>query len=251
MNTQIKNSVVFVTGSNRGIGKAIVEELIKSGAAKVYAGARNPETLKDLVASSQGKVVAITLDVTNEKQIQAAAETAHDTQILINNAGIASYSAIIAAADTRSARQEMEVNYFGLANMTRTFAPILKKNGGGVLVNISSVAGLVGIPLFGTYAATKAAAHSLTQSVRGELKAQGTLVIGVYPGPIDTDMAAGVEMEKETPRNVALEIFKGIESGTEEVYPDKVSKDLALKLQADAKSVEKEWAALLPQPVGR
>jgi NAD(P)-dependent dehydrogenase (short-subunit alcohol dehydrogenase family) len=147
MNAQIKDSVVFVTGSNRGIGKAIVEELVKSGARKVYAGARNAETLKALVASSNGKVVAVTLDVTNEDQIQAAAETAQDTQILINNAGIANYTAIIAASDTRSVRQEMEVNFFGVMNMTRAFAPILKKNGGGVLVNISSVAGLVGVPL--------------------------------------------------------------------------------------------------------
>ena len=251
MKTQIKDAVVFVTGSNRGIGRAIVEELIRSGAAKVYAGARNPETLKDLVASSKGKVVAVTLDVTNEDQIQVAAKIAKDTQILINNAGIANYTAIVAANDTRSARQEMEVNYFGLMNMTRAFAPILKKNGGGVLVNISSVAGLVGIPLFGTYAATKAAVHSLTQSVRGELKAQGTLVIGVYPGPVDTDIISGVEMEKESPQNVALEISKGIETGAEEIYPDKVSKDLALKLQSDAKGVEKEWATFLPQLAGR
>ncbi len=236
-----------MTGANRGIGRAIVEELIKSGAAKVYAGARNTAALKDLIASSGGKVTAVALDVTNEEQIKAAAKTAQDVQILINNAGIADYSAIIAAPDTLSARKEMEVNYFGTLNMTRAFAPILKKNGGGALVNISSVGGLVGIPLFGTYCATKAAVHSMTQSARGELKAQGTLVLGVYPGPIDTDMSAGVPMEKETPQHVAQEIFRAIESGAEEVYPDKVSKEMAAKLKADAKGVEREWASMLPQ----
>lgn len=250
MSRSIQGSACFVTGSNRGIGRAIVEELIKRGAAKVYAAARNTNALKELAGSSRGKLVAVALDVTNEEQISAAANGAPDTQILINNAGVAGYTGIIAAADIRSARAEMEVNYFGLMSMTRAFAPILKRNGGGVLVNISSIGGLVGIPAFGTYSATKAAVHSLTQSVRGELKAQGTLVIGVYPGPIDTDMAAGVAMNKETPQRVAQEILNGIESGAEEVYPDPVSKDVAARLKADPKGVEKEWSAMLPQPAG-
>ncbi len=249
MDMQLKGSVCFVTGSNRGIGRAIVEELIKSGAAKVYAAARNTEALKELVAASKGKVVAVRLDVTSEEQIRAAARSAPDTQILINNAGIANYTGVISAADSKSARAEMEVNYFGLMNMTRAFAPILAKNEGGVLVNISSVGGLLGIPAFGTYCATKAAVHSLTQSVRGELSAQGTRVICVYPGPIDTDMAARLDIEKETPQQVAREIFLGIESGAEEVYPDKVSLDFAAKLKADAKGLEKAWSTMLPQPV--
>ena len=120
MSTQIKGSIVFVTGSNRGIGKALVEELVRSGARKVYAAARKAEPLNDLVASSKGKVVAVTLDITNEEQIHAAARIAQDTQILINNAGIVNYTAILAASDTRPARQEMEVNYFGVMNMTRS-----------------------------------------------------------------------------------------------------------------------------------
>jgi len=134
-------------------------------------------------------------------------------------------------------------------NMTRAFAPTLAKNGGGVVVNISSIGGLVGIPAMGTYGASKAAIHSLTQSVRGELSAQGTHVIGVYPGPIDTDMTAGLPFDKETPQQVAREILKGIESGAEEVYPDKMALDFVAKLKTDAKGLEKAWAGMLPQPV--
>ena len=232
-----------------GIGRAIVEELIKRGAAKVYAAARNTDALKELVAASNGRVVAVRLDVTSEDQIQAAAKIASDTQILFNNAGINNYTGIISVPNSESARAEMEVNYFGLMNMTRVFAPILGNNGGGVLVNLCSAAGLVGIPAVGTYAATKAAVHSLTQSVRGELKAQGTHVLCVYPGPIDTDMSAGLDFEKETPQHVAGEIFEGIELGAEEVYPDKVALDFAVKLKTDAKGLEKEWSGMLPQPV--
>lgn len=249
MSMQIRGSVCFVTGSNRGIGRAIVEELIKRGAAKVYASARNTAALKELVDASNGKVVAVRLDVTNEEQILAAAKIAPDTQILFNNAGIAIYTGILSAPDSKSARAQMEVNYFGLMNMTRAFAPILAKNGGGVLVNISSILGLVGIPAMGTYGATKAAIHSLTQSVRGELSAHGTRIIGVYPGPIDTDMTAGLPFEKETPQQVAREIFKGIESGAEEVYPDRMALDFVAKLKTDAKGLEKEWSGMLPQPV--
>ncbi len=249
MSNQIEGSVCFVTGSNRGIGRAIVEELIKRGAAKVYASARNTAALKELVTASKGKVVAVQLDVTNEAQILAATKIAPDTQMLFNNAGIVFHTGIISASDTKSACAQMEVNYFGLMNMTRAFAPILHKNGGGVLINISSALGLVGVPGTGTYSATKAAIRSLTQSVRGEFRAQGTHVIGVYPGPIDTDMTAGLPFEKETPQHVAFEIFKGIESGAEEVYPDKVSLDFAAKLKTDAKGLEREWSTMLPQPV--
>ena len=245
----IQNKTILVTGANRGIGRALVEEALRRGAKRVYAAARNTAALKELVEASDGKVVAVPLDVTNEAQIQAAAKIAADTQILVNNAGIAIYTGIISAADSTSARAQMEVNYFGLMNMTRAFAPILAKNGGGIVVNISSIGGLVGIPAMGTYGASKAAIHSLTQSVRGELSAQGTHVIGVYPGPIDTDMTAGLPFDKETPQQVAREILKGIESGAEEVYPDKMALDFVAKLKTDAKELEKEWSTVLPQPV--
>ncbi len=243
----IKDSVVFVTGANRGIGRAIVEELVKNGAKKVYATARNINSLDELVAAHNGKVVSLRLDVTKPEQITTAAAQAQDTTLLINNAGIANYSAIINSYDTARGRQEMEVNYFGLMNVTRAFAPILKKNDGGVLVNISSIIGLVPAPAVGTYSATKAAVHSLTKSVRYELKDQGTHVLCVYPGAIDTEMAAGFDVEKDTPQNVAQAIFAAIESGAEEVFPDKGSREFAEQFKADPKAVEREWGQMLPE----
>ena len=154
-NPNIKNSVVFVTGANRGIGKALVEELINKGAAKIYAAARNRDSILPLMKNAPGKIVPIQLDVTNEQQIEAAASLATDVNVLINNAGRADFAAALGASDITSARAEMEVNYFGLLNMARAFAPILKDNFGGTLVNISSIGGLVGIPVVGTYSATR------------------------------------------------------------------------------------------------
>jgi len=248
-NTNIKNSIIFVTGANRGIGRALVEELINKGAAKVYAAARNKDTIIPLMNNAPGKIVPVELDVTNEQQIEAAARKATDVNILINNAGRADFTAAIGASDITSARVEMEVNYFGLLNMTRAFAPVLKDNFGSVLVNISSIAGLVGIPLLGTYSATKAAVHSITQSIRGELASQNILVAGVYPGPIDTDLAKNFDAEKETPAHAARYILNAIERGDEDIFPDKVSQQMDKDLQANAKAVEKEWGQMVPELV--
>jgi len=246
-NIQIRGSVVLVTGSNKGIGKAFVEELIKRGAAKVYAGARNPSLLKELVDSTPDKIIPLKLDVTKADEIQAAASAASDVNILINNAGRADYAAIVGGPDISSARGEMEVNYFGVLNVVRAFIPILKKNGSGQIINISSVAGLVGVPMLGTYSATKAALHSLTQCLRAELASQEIAVMGVYPGPIDTDMAKDFDMEKESPSNVANAVLDGAENGAEDIFPDKVSAEVAKGLKADAKAVEKQWGQMLPQ----
>ena len=243
----IQGVTALVTGANRGIGKALVRELIDQGAAKVYATARSVDKLGDLVATASEKIIPLELDVTNEEQIKAAAEAAGDVLIVINNAGIAGYSAIIAAQDTSSARQEMEVNYFGVLHMVRAFAPILKQNKGGVFVNISSIGGLVGIPMVGTYCATKAAVHSLTQSIRGELAGQETLVIGVYPGSIDTDMAVGMDMEKESPYVVAQAILDAVENGIESVYPDKVADAIGYLIHTPLKKLELQWSDALPQ----
>ncbi|MGI9402216.1 MAG: SDR family oxidoreductase, partial [Rhizobiaceae bacterium] len=221
--SKIEGSVVFVTGANRGIGRAFVEELLAAGASKVYAGARNKDSLADLAEYGAGKVIPVELDVTKTKTIEAAAEQANDVTILINNAGIAGYQGLISATDRESARGEMETNFFGTLNMVRSFASALAANGGGAIANISSIAGYVNFPALGSYSASKAAVHSLTQGIRSELSKQGTLVVGVYPGPVDTDLAANVPMDKTSPNEVAKSVLNAIEDGEEDVFPDPVA----------------------------
>ena len=186
--SRIEGKAAFVTGANRGIGRAFVEELLAAGAAKLYAGARNPSALDDQAARGNGRVVPVELDVTKLETIEKAAVACRDVAVLINNAGIASFEGLVSASDGVSARNEMEINYFGSLNMIRTFVPTLAENGGGTIVNMSSIAGLVSMAVFAPYSASKAAVNSLTQGARAELTAQGTPVVGVYPGPVDTDI---------------------------------------------------------------
>ncbi|MEN8261412.1 MAG: SDR family oxidoreductase [Pseudomonadota bacterium] len=243
---RIKGISALVTGANRGIGRAFVEELLAAGAAKVYATARNIETLADLVAKGNGRVVPLALDVTKPDMIEAAARTHGDVALLINNAGVAAFEGIIDARSGDPARDEMETNYFGTFNMIRSFAPVLAANGGGAVVNLSSIAAHVNFPVLGSYSASKAAVHSLTQGVRAELAAQGTLVVGVYPGPVDTDMAASFPMEKTPPNAVARTVLEGIEAGEEDIYPDPMSTEMRSGLLGDPKAVEKQAGEMLP-----
>lgn len=242
----MSGKTVLVTGANRGIGQALVEELLKAGADKIYATARNTENLKDLVASAQGKVVPVKLDIIDADQVQTIAQAYTDVSILINNAGIAAFEGLISADSIDNARSEMETNYFGTLNMIRAFAPVLGENGGGAIVNLSSIGGLVNFPVLGSYSASKAAVHSLTQGVRAELAAQGTLVVGVYPGPVDTDMAANIDLDKTSPNEVAKTILDGIETGVEDIYPDPASTEMHGGLLGDPKAVEKQVSQMLP-----
>ncbi len=244
--SKIKGKAAFVTGANRGIGRAFVKELLAAGAAKVYAAARNTAALADLVETSGGRVVPVTLDVTKPETIRAAAAAHGDVAVLINNAGIAAFEGLISADGIEAARNEMEINYFGVLNVTRAFAPVLAKNGGGAIVNMSSIAAYVNFPVLGSYSASKAAVHSLTQGVRAELAAQGTLVVGVYPGPVDTDMAANFPAEKATPASVAQKILAAVEAGEEDVHPDPTSVETYAGLIGDPKAVERQVGEMLP-----
>lgn len=245
MSYPIKGKTALVTGANRGIGEAIVDALVKAGAAKVYAAARNLNDLKALTARHGARVVALQLDVTNPAQIAAAASAAPDVQLLVNNAGYAGYTGGT-FGDTKwlvAGRQEMEVNFFGTFAVSQAFAPVLAKNGGGAIVNIASVASLVNFALLASYSASKAAVHSLTQATRMMLKGQGTQVFGVYPRPIDTRMAEDIPFEKTSPADAARAIVTGIEAGTEEIFPDPMSQGMGTGYLANQKALEQQVAA--------
>lgn len=212
----VKNAVVLVTGANRGIGAAFVEELQRRGAAKVYAAARDLSTIQ---GGPGDGVHPLELDVTNAEQIAAAAAAAGDVQLLINNAGISTGTSLVTGEEAEI-RREMETNFYGPLRLTRAFAPILGANGGGAIVNVVSALSWFTLPGVGAYAASKAAAWALTDSARLELAAQGTHVVGVYMGLVDTDMTAGTDAPKISPLALAGAALDAVESGAQEVLGD-------------------------------
>ncbi len=235
----IKDSVVLVTGGNRGLGKAFVQALLDAGAQKIYVGARH------LTEATNPRLQPLKLNITDARDIAAAAAACQDVSILINNAGIARNSPFLAAPSVDSAREEMETNYFGTLAMCRAFAPILKKNGGGVLVNMLSVASWYTNPSMASYGASKAAELTLTNGVRIELRSQGTLVVAVHAGFIDTDMAATIDAPKVKPEDVAAKTIEGILAGHEEVLADQRSQDIRTALATDPQSfyeqIQERW----------
>lgn len=210
---QLKNAVALVTGANRGIGAEFVAQLKERGARKIYAASRN--------AASVGVdgVEPIQLDITDPSQVQAAADAADDVQVLINNAGISTGTSVV-SGDVADIRREMDTNFYGPLLMTQAFAPILKANGGGAILNVVSALSWFTAPAAGAYAASKSAAWSLTDSARLELADQGTHVVGVYMGLVDTDMAAGLQAPKISPTTLAAAGLDAIESGLDEVLAD-------------------------------
>lgn len=244
---QISGSVALVTGANRGIGQAFVEALLKAGASRIYATARNIDSLQAVVMLDPERIVPLALDVTQPDQILKIAETAQDVNVLINNAGVLGAGGFFVPSSVETARWEMETNYFGTLNMIIGFAPVLKQNGGGVIVNLLSIASWVSTPLFGSYSASKAALYSLTQGVRAELAQQGTLVVGIFPGPVDTSMSEKLPLDKVPPLQIAEATLQAIEQGVEDVYPDPVSQQVVAGLRQDPKALEKQFATFLPQ----
>ncbi len=235
----------LVTGANRGIGRAIVEALLERGATKVWAGARRPEAMAALTAAYGARVEALALDVTRDTDVAAAAQKAADVALVVNNAGVALHVNAPAtdAAWLRVGREELEVNLFGAFAVSQAFAPILARQGGGAIVNVISVAGLVNFPILLSYSASKAALHSLTQGLRAALRGQGTQVFGVYPGPVDTEMAAGLTMQKTPPGEVARAIVEGLAAGTADIFPDPMSRQFGEAFLRDPKGVEEQLAA--------
>ncbi|HYS53470.1 MAG TPA: SDR family NAD(P)-dependent oxidoreductase [Thermoanaerobaculia bacterium] len=232
----ITGKTILVTGANRGIGRALVDEALKRGAGRVYAGTRQPLTHPD------ARVTPLTLDVTNAAQIQAAVEKVGSLDVLINNAGVALYDDL---SDRAVIEQHLAVNLFGPYSVSQAFVPLLSRSSGAI-VNVLSVAALAPFAPIAAYSISKAAAFSMTQSLRVLLAARGVSVHAVLPGPVDTDMSRGAEIPKSSAESVAQGIFDGVERGDEEIFPDPMSGSLAESWRSGAaKALERANAAML------
>ena len=223
---KIKNAVVLVTGANRGIGLAFARELLARGARKVYAGARDPATV------TQPGVHAVRLDVTEPEEVAAAAALASDVTLVINNAGIAQSGGFLAADSEDVARRIFETNFFGVLRMSKAFAPILKANGGGALLNVLSVASWLNVGDLAAYSASKSAAWSLTNALRNELAAQKTQVVGLHMAYVDTDLTRGFDVPKSSAEEIVQRALDGLESGVDEVLADELTLQVKLGMTA-------------------
>lgn len=223
---KIENAVVLITGANRGIGLAFARELLDRGARKVYAAARNPSTV------TLPGVQALQLDVTNPEQVAAAARQAVDVTLVVNNAGIAQPGGFLAQDSEAVARRIFETNFFGMLNMSKAFAPVLKANGGGALLNVLSVASWVNGGELAAYAASKSAAWSLTNALRHELAGQKTQVLGLHMAYVDTDLTRGFDVQKTNAEEIVRRALDGLEAGADEVLADALTQQVRQGLTA-------------------
>ena len=222
----IQNAVVLITGANRGIGLAFARELLARGARKVYAAARDPATV------TLPGVQALRLDVTQPEQIAAAAQLATDVTLVINNAGIAQPGGFLSPDSDAVTRRIFETNFFGVLNMSQAFAPVLKTNGGGALLNVLSVASWVNGGELAAYSASKSAAWSLTNALRHELAAQKTQVLGLHMAYVDTDLTRGFEVPKSSAETIVQRALDGLEAGADEVLADALTEQVRQGLTA-------------------
>ncbi len=229
---KIEGSVALVTGAGRGLGRVFARELVSRGAARVYGAARDPATV------TEPGLTPVRLDITD---------------LLVNNAGAMKASTFMNARSLDAARLEMETNYFGTLSMCRAFAPVLAANGGGAVVNMLSVVSFFTNPLNASYGASKAAELSLTNGIRVELAHQGTQVVAVHAGFIDTDMAAGIDAPKISPESVAQQTFDAVEAGGIEVLADERTRNIKASLSRDHELIYpqvQEFWDLLTKPAG-
>jgi len=233
----IENKTILITGANRGIGRALVNEALRRGAKRVYAGTRG--TLQ----SDDKRVMPLTLDVTSVSQIQRAAEEVDTLDVLINNAGIAIYDDL---SNLEVIEKHLAVNFLGLLKVTHAFLPLLRRSQGAIINNLS-LAGLAALPVIPSYSISKAAAFNMTQSLRALLAGQGVTVHAVVLGPIDTDMNRGFEIPKASPESAAVGIFDGLQKGDEDIFPDPASQSIAEGWRTGTvKALEHQFAAFVP-----
>jgi NAD(P)-dependent dehydrogenase (short-subunit alcohol dehydrogenase family) len=223
---KLQNAVALVTGANRGLGLAFAKALVAAG-AKVYAAARDPASVK------LPGVEAVKLDVISAAEVEALARKLGDVTLIVNNAGIAHGSSFLAPGGIEAQRAELETNFFGPLLLARAFAPALAKNGGGAIVNVLSALSWVSSPAFATYCASKSAAWSLSNGLRHELKAQGTQVLSLHVGYMDTDMVRHVTAPKANPDNVVRDTLVALEAGKSEILADDTSRMVKKGLSAE------------------
>jgi NAD(P)-dependent dehydrogenase (short-subunit alcohol dehydrogenase family) len=233
----IENRTILITGANRGIGRALVDEALRRGAKKVYAGTRGGFEITDQ------RVAPITLDVTNASQVQQAVERIDSLDVLINNAGIAMYDDL---TDFEIIEKHLAVNFLGLLRVTQAFLPALRRSRGAIINNLS-MAGLAALPIIPSYSISKAAAFNLTQSLRALLAGEGVSVQAVVLGPVDTDMNRGFDIPKASRESAAVGIFDGLEKGDEEIFPDPASLSIAEGWRNGAlKALERQFSTFVP-----
>lgn len=235
-----KDEIILVTGATRGIGAATVRAFLANGARKVYAAARDPARLPDF---GDARVVPLRLDVTRPEEIAAAAALAVDVDVLVNNAGTAVFSSIV-GSPFEAITADFETNFHGTLRVLRAFVPVLEARGGGVIANVISVVGLGAAPSLAGYSASKAALHSATQSARADLRARGIAVLGIYPGPIDTDLARDIPLAKATPETAAARIVAGIAARDTYIFTDPVADRIGELWRGDARAVEAALAGI-------
>lgn len=235
---QIEGSVALVTGANRGLGKAIVSALLEAGAAKVYAAARDGRTL----TFHDARVVPLVLDTTRPEQIAAAVRTAGDVTLLINNAG-ALNSHNVLTMTSAELDADFRTNVHGTLDVIRAFVPVLERaSGGATIANVLSLASLGSFPPLGGYSASKAAAYSITQALRPELRSKRIEILAVLPGPIDTDMVKHLQMPKTSPADTARGVLAGIVRGEEDIFPDPMARDMSVLWNKSHKEYERAFA---------
>jgi NAD(P)-dependent dehydrogenase (short-subunit alcohol dehydrogenase family) len=224
---KLDNATVFVTGANRGLGAEFARQALARGARKVYAAARDPASV------SLPGVVPVRLDVTDPAQVKEAVAAAGDVTLVINNAGIATFGNLLEEDSIAAMQRMMETNVYGLLRVSQAFAPVLAANSGGALLNVLSVASWISSPGLAAYAATKSAAWSVNNGLRIALKEQGTQVLGLHVGFIDTDMTQGIDLPKLAPAEVVSRAYAALEAGNKEVLIDELSQKVKLGLSQD------------------
>ena len=217
---KLANATVLITGANRGIGLAFAKAFLAHGARKVYAAARNPSSV------SLGGVTPLRLDVTSPDDVEAAALLASDVSLVVNNAGIAAFGSFLSDDAEAVLRRHLETNVLGVLRVSRAFAPVLARNGGGALLNVASIASWISSPLLASYAVSKSALWSLSNGLRNDLRAQGTQVTTLHMGFVDTDLTQGIEMPKSTPEAIVEQALAALEAGASEVLADEMTRQV-------------------------